>query len=94
MIIDLRYMTQSGLKEAQFVNHPEYKYILQSIQRKTHWNFPTNFSNESSTKYSIENLRYCNINCIHIRIFDISFAFDSDSLPSLSPNISYRAAVF
>ena len=58
------------------------------------WNYPTNFLNKSPTKYSFEKLRYCPTNCIHIRIFDIFLAFDSDSLPFSSPHIGCRAAVF
>ena len=41
-----------------------------------------------------EDLRYCPTNCIQIRIFDMFFAFDSDSLPFSSPDIGYTAAVF
>ena len=52
------------------------------------------FPNKSLTKYSIENLRYCPTNCIHIRIFDFFLAFESDSLPFSSPDTGYRAAVF
>ena len=61
---------------------------------KIFMNCPTNSLNKSSTKYSIENLSYCLIKCIHIQIFDIFFALDSDSLPFSSPNVGYTAAVF
>ena len=47
----------------------------------------------------VQRISYMNLQqniqlCIHIRIFYIVFAFDSDSLPFSSQDIGYGAAVF
>ena len=44
--------------------------------------------------HSIENLRYCANNCMHIQMFDTVLALYSDSLPFSSPDVGHRAAVF
>ena len=43
---------------------------------------------------STATLMYCPANCIHIQIFDIFLAFDSNLLPFSSPDIGQGAAVF
>ena len=50
--------------------------------------------NECPTKFSIQILKHCRGNCVHIQMFDIFFAFDSDLLPFSSTDVCCAAAVF
>ena len=55
---------------------------------------PLKISIEFPTNYSIENLKYCPINCVRIPIPNIFLVFNSDLLPVSSADVSYEAVVF